>query len=280
MIQTLYRFLKATGLRGRGLLMRCVTTLHPRAKHFPLHIPGIGDIHANLRLGSVLPLFDYALGDLGHCAQLASCMTLFLKADGCLWDVGANIGTVSLHFAQARFGLKRIEVFEPNPELVANLRLIFANLPHVRINAVALGSESGQAKLHLQGTHDSSTASLVQEFAGEKQVLVPVTSGDTFWREFQAPIPSVIKIDVEGYEPQVFAGLRGLIATAQPVIFFEHLFLSNEQIESMIPDGYAWYLILDQGGLTQDLAKRDRSHDSMLIPQSRRHELPAEAVPQ
>ena len=280
MIQTLYRFFKDTGLRGRGVLVRAVSFMHPRARRFPLQIPGLGVIHADLRLGSVIPLFDYALGDLGHCTQLASCMEWFLKPGACQWDIGANIGTVSLHFAQSRFGLQRIEVFEPNPDLVFNLRLVFADLPRVRINPVALGDTNGEAHLHVQNADNSSTASLVKEFAGEKQVTVSLTSGDAFWREQRAPAPSVIKIDVEGYEPQVFAGLREVIQAAQPVLFFEHLFLSHEQIQSIVPKGYTWFLILDQGGLTQDLAKRDRSHDSVLIPPTRLHELPAEAVSQ
>jgi len=201
-------------------------------------------------------------------------MERFLKPGDSLWDIGANIGTISLHFAQPRYQLGRIEVFEPNPDLVTNLRMIFENLPLVRVNAVALGERKGEAHLHVGGPDDSSTGSLVNEQHGERQISVALATGDSFWRDTPTPAPAVIKIDVEGYEPQVFAGLQDLIAAAQPVIFFEHLFLTNEQIQVMIPTGYTWFLILDEGGLTQHPAERTHSHDSVLVPPHRMDELP------
>jgi FkbM family methyltransferase len=40
-----------------------------------------------------------------------------------------------------------------------------------------------------------------------------------YCRELRLPAPQVIKIDVEGFEPSVFAGLTETIAEHRPILF-------------------------------------------------------------
>jgi hypothetical protein len=75
-----------------------------------------------------------------------------------------------------------------------------------------------------------------------------------------------LKIDVEGFEPSVFAGLAQTIATHRPAIVFEHIWLSDEEIRQLIPEGYTLRFILDDGKLESDFAVRRNGHDAVLLP--------------
>lgn len=260
MFRHLYRFFLRNGLRGRGALTRVVARLHPEAERFPVAVDGIGNVCVDLTSNSVIPLLDSVFGD--DQSALVRAMELFVRPGDILWDVGANVGTVSLYFARARFGLASIEAFEPNPSMAAHLRLMFDSIGRVRVNQVALGDRNKDAILNIP-EDDSSTASLTT--GRGTPTPISVVTGD---RVAGKP-PSVIKIDVEGYEPQVISGLQNVIAEAQPVIFFEHSFVSEEIISAFVPFGYSRFFILDGGELTIDLIPGDWSHDSVLVPAGR-----------
>jgi hypothetical protein len=60
-----------------------------------------------------------------------------------------------------------------------------------------------------------------------------------------------------------------MIRRKHPIIFFEHHFLSDEQIRNVTPAGYALQFILNDGRLSQDFADRVQSSDCILIPADR-----------
>lgn len=78
--------------------------------------------------------------------------------------------------------------------------------------------------------------------------------------------PTMIKIDVEGHEPAVLDGLKGVIRKYGPTIFFEHIFLSPEQIRKLIPPGYKISFLLEDGTWTEDFDKRFLGHEALLSP--------------
>ena len=272
LFSNLYRLLLHKGLRGRGILVRSWAWLNPNASQYYLAAPDIGEICVNLRSGMIVPLLDSIFG-VGESA-LIKYMALFLRPGDVLWDVGANVGTISLHFSKNCFGLLQIEAFEPNPDLCDDLGRLFATRPKVRVHPIALGETQENAFLNLPPSMDSSMGTLLATKEGVTQIPISVTSGDLFMKA-GGSIPTVIKIDVEGYESQVITGMRDLIATAQPVIFFEHLFLPVETVQMLMPPGYTRFFILDGGELTEDLVTGDWSHDSVLVPAGRHDELSA-----
>ena len=75
-----------------------------------------------------------------------------------------------------------------------------------------------------------------------------------------------MKIDVEGFEPDVFAGLARTIAEHRPIIVFEHIFLSDEQVKKIIPPACHIYFLLDEGTITADFESRRKGHDAVLVP--------------
>jgi hypothetical protein len=85
-------------------------------------------------------------------------------------------------------------------------------------------------------------------------------------RELKLPAPQVIKIDVEGFEPSALAGLMETISEHRPILVFEHIFLSDEQIKGLIPKEYLLYFLQDDGSIATDFSERRGGHDALALP--------------
>lgn len=260
----LYRLWKRTGLRGRGWLLRSARYLPERWRRIPFTSPGNVALCLDLAQPEALPLLDFALGDRAQLDALLTVMARVLKPDSVLWDVGGNVGLVSLHFTHPAYQLREIHIFEPIPHLAEHLsRLFAATITHV--HAVALGECEGTGVLHIP-LIDTSTASLVQGNDGCERLEVAIVSGDQLITN-QLAVPDVIKIDVEGFEPQVIRGLRETICQHRPILFFEHLFLDNGAIQALCPEGYTLRFIADRdASLSCRIEDRTLGHNAVFVP--------------
>lgn len=129
--------------------------------------------------------------------------------DSVVWDIGANVGLYTRQFVQA--GAKAVVAFEPAPESVAILHEAFAaDSGEVRIMPIALASAGGKAAFSSDGS--SVTNSLVEaDDASRPTVEVRVMRADEALREFGLEMPTVMKIDVEGYEVDVIRGMGAIL---------------------------------------------------------------------
>jgi FkbM family methyltransferase len=139
-------------------------------------------------------------------------------------DIGAHIGTHTIYaLCTGRF--ERAVAFEPEPR---NARLLAMNLDansmseRVVVVRKAAGATAGTATLHLHPRNTGAHAiDVPPSVDGEASVAVPMVRVED---ELQAlgVLPdtvALIWVDVEGYEPQVLAGLAGLIARSVPLAF-------------------------------------------------------------
>jgi len=132
----------------------------------------------------------------------------FIDANSVFFDIGANIGTITI--AMARI-VKEVFAFEP---MKNNIKLLeenisLNNLSNVRIYPVALGSGYDKVKLETEGGNSESFS-----VHGNGDIdLIPLDS--------ISGAPAFIKIDVEGHEIEVLKGARQTIEKYKPVIWFE-----------------------------------------------------------
>jgi FkbM family methyltransferase len=138
----------------------------------------------------------------------------FIHDGDLVFDVGSHVGDRVASFS--RLGARVVAV-EPQPALVKVLRLLHGRNPAVTVEPVAVGREGGSANLMINPSNPTvSTAS--QEFVGAahnapgwesqrwtKTIRVPVTTLDALIAKHGKP--AFIKIDVEGFEAEVLAGL-------------------------------------------------------------------------
>lgn len=142
--------------------------------------------------------------------------------DLCL-DIGANLGSRTRCFRELGC---RVVAVEPQARCLARLRNEFGRDPQVTIVPKALGRAAGKATLRVSRDHVLSSLSesfmrattASGRFAGaawDGAEEVEVTTLDALVREFG--VPGFVKVDVEGYECEVLAGL----GTAVPALSFE-----------------------------------------------------------
>lgn len=101
------------------------------------------------------------------------------------------------------------------------------------------------------------------------QIECAVETGDEIVNRGDAEAPDFIKIDVEGFEREVIEGLSRTIAQKKPVICFEFIFLTQTEIEGLIPQGYRLaYISGVDGNLIEnyDRAMQERAMDVVIAP--------------
>jgi FkbM family methyltransferase len=129
-------------------------------------------------------------------------------------DVGAQFGLYSMLAARHIGAEGRIFAFEPSPETVAVLRRHLTNngmTERVEIVQAAVGPEEGEVTFYMASTHPENT---IAPRVGGPPNLAPVkvkaVTVDGFCRQLQLK-PTILKIDVEGWELQVLRGARGVV---------------------------------------------------------------------
>lgn len=181
---------------------------------------------------------------------------------GIIFDIGANIGVMSVHMSKNR-KLCKIISFEPiklNFDVLTKI-LNFYKAKNVTCHQIALGSAKeklkmimpvlGKAKKHglshvMKNESETSTVSEQGDYYD-----VPSTTLDLFWEEnnFSSP-PIAIKIDVEGFEFEVLKGAKNILKNFKPIIYAE-LWIGTERnktIEFLSQFGYK-PMILKNGNL-------------------------------
>lgn len=135
----------------------------------------------------------------------------------CVVDVGANVGEWSIGMALLT-KVPEIIAFEPAPDIFAQLRENAKPYPQIRCVQSAIGAARGQITLNVHRLHQMSSVLQIREAArnvhGMQQdiavpVQVPVTSLDEELSTYGEI--SLLKVDVQGYEPEVFAGARSVL---------------------------------------------------------------------
>jgi FkbM family methyltransferase len=130
-------------------------------------------------------------------------------------DVGANFGFYSLVGAAVNPSLE-VQSVEPNPQLVAVLReAAERNGLRFAIHPVALSDSRGSAELSLRGGLSSLVPSRWSQ--GDDFHVSPTERFDDLFPEGA----DLVKIDVEGAEAAVLAGMERTIARDRPTILCE-----------------------------------------------------------
>ena len=192
-------------------------------------------------------------------------MGRFIPAGATIFDIGANVGRVSLGLAKAHEDAA-IYAFEPVAatfrDLERNLRL---NGEEAHIKAFHMGfySESGDLKFFVPGANEAASLRPITDAyyfkegdqgQGERrehleEVVCPVDTLDHFVKEQGVERIDFVKCDTEGAEKMVFAGGAHVFRELRPVVYTEMLrkhaarfgYHPNEIIEMFAGWGYGCY---------------------------------------
>ena len=171
----------------------------------------------------------------------------FLRPDELMGDIGANIGALSV--AAAGIGKARVIAMEPVPSTYRALRdNVAINHLQDRIDAIPVGAGAEAGVLHFtvdRGGNDR----IVTDGSGQAIAVRPL---DAVFSE----TPSMLVLDVEGFEPAVVQGAMRILADPQlKVVIVETLGLSKDY---GLDDAAMHRTMLELGFQTQnyDPAKR------------------------
>jgi FkbM family methyltransferase len=145
----------------------------------------------------------------------------FIRPDGVVVDVGANIGVHTVHFA-ACAQLGNVICFEPARSTFAFLLRNVTHLSNVIPLNVALSDATGVKPFFIAADSAYSGLKDTDRKAILHQELVACLKGDDILLPMlRNQRVDLIKIDVEGLETEVLRGLREFILAHKPVIFCE-----------------------------------------------------------
>ncbi len=189
---------------------------------------------SHAHLGSI------AGGNLESAVQEA--MVRHLGRGDVFYDIGANLGFFSLlagHLSGLDAG--RVVAFEAAPDNAEAIRVNAAlnQVPNIDVICAAVADRPGWGRL--QVVDDQSWSKLVQygehPFT-ERVIEVPCVAIDELVSSGRVPPPTVVKIDVEGAELEVLAGMRETIAAHRPAIICELHDTHAAFVEAMEACGY------------------------------------------
>ena len=116
-----------------------------------------------------------------------------------VWDIGANIGVHTIAFSKHS---SFVCSWEANPQ---NFKLLRLNTqgklaPNVKVHNVAISN---------------GELSIIESVGVE----IEARTLDSYLMNY--PLPSLVKIDVEGHELEVLQGARVMLQTVKPILYME-----------------------------------------------------------
>lgn len=140
-----------------------------------------------------------------------------------VYDIGANIGYVSLSFSKRVGPRGRVFAFEPIPQNVESFKrnMALSRVGNVHLLEAAVAERAGTVVFRM--AENPSTASMVWHRDNQAAVefSVNTVSIDELVRKGELATPKFVKIDVEGAEGFVLLGMRHTVQTSRPVVFIE-----------------------------------------------------------
>ncbi len=130
---------------------------------------------------------------------------------GVVFDVGGFYGFTGGHFARRA---AQVFVFEPAPDNISVIREHnrIRSIANVELVPAAVSDRNGSATFHLKHVHAHHSLGDIGASATADTLSVATLTLDGFARERGIERVALLKIDVEGFEPEVLRGAAGLLA--------------------------------------------------------------------
>jgi FkbM family methyltransferase len=156
-----------------------------------------------------------------------------------VYDIGANIGILSIMFSKKVAPNGQVHAFEPNPSSINKICEILKinSCSNVEVHAIAIGDRVGKGSLVIHkdqigtGSLSRYVADRFIELGDNAIYQVDVFPLDHFVQQKNLALPDFIKIDTEGYEFPCLVGMEKIIQQRHPQLLIEMHAISDEHGE-------------------------------------------------
>jgi len=171
---------------------------------------------AGLRLAFGESTWIQALGM--HEEQVQAALVTFASRGAVFFDVGANVGFYTVMLARLVGSRGHVTAFEPLPSNAAMIRrnADLNGLRNISVEETAVSATTG----HIAFREETSGTGHIVSANAESTRNVACIALDTFVAR-GGPIPTLVKIDVEGHEVAVIMGMQEILRVHRPVIIAE-----------------------------------------------------------
>ena len=160
--------------------------------------------------------------------QLVESCRALVDAGRDVIDVGANVGFYTVFFAKLIGGSQRVLAIEPTPNALRHLRMnLAANAIADKVevfDGVALDVNGEIAMKYIENREEYSSVGVMDHPSIKGSILKTIPAQARTVDELvsrHALRPGFVKIDVEGMEHKVIAGMKAAMEVHRPVILCE-----------------------------------------------------------
>jgi len=170
----------------------------------------------NLMFEALSPVENYRIAGYGDEEFFVGKFTESLKTDDVIFDIGASVGLITAHAAVfAKQG--QVIAFEPDPETMERLKynVSLNDISNVVFVSWAVSDSAGEVSLFTDGASGKAPTlreQINREGAPKNQVTVQMRTLDDEISNGSLPLPTVLKIDIEGAEVLCLRGAQKLLS--------------------------------------------------------------------
>jgi FkbM family methyltransferase len=205
--------------RGRDRLIRKLVPECSLA--IPFEVEFFGSVYS----GDLSDFVDWSVYIYGAYSnnelQLLADVTQYLRAELeqiNFYDVGANVGQHTLFMSKYSDAVVSFEPFEPVRKKLLQ-KLVDNNIGNVTVFPIGLGARDEDLAFCAPVGANLGIGTFRGSAHGQGRL--PVRNGDSFLAKNELPRIDIIKVDVEGFESEVFLGLGERLRRDRPVILTE-----------------------------------------------------------
>jgi len=205
----------------------------------------VGGVGKGLRFNPGGTNAGYVLGT--NDPEVQKALAGFLKPGAVFYDIGANVGFLTVLAARIVGPEGRVFCFEPLAENVRQLEhnVRLNGFGNVAVHPVAVGNRDGNVRFLVAS---ASTLGKLADYEKPGDPIVgatevPVRRLDGLRDEAKMPAPDLVKIDVEGAEADVLTGGAATINASRPLLMIE-LHGTNEAVAAKLEElGYRAFVL-------------------------------------
>ena len=231
---------------------------HPYSGSVQVQVPGARRSAMLHERDDIVAGVSFYFGPFSY--ETMSCALFSVLAEDCrvVLDVGCHTGIFSLVAAAANEEAF-VHAFEVIPHVAERAQRnveLSGWSKRVTVKPVGLSSAPGTMTVNFNERVRYPTGSSFETFSDRKAVSgaatleVGVTSLDHWWAELGEPNVSLMKIDVERHEIEVFKGGREFLSSCTPRIMAEVLSADDFQgvFDELAQHGYSTAYVIDEDG--------------------------------